>query len=307
MAKCIPIGWIKENGECAIFQEINDNGLILLECGDIEWVAAECPNTFDKGGIQFGPQFVKFASVNAALNQVVQRDGALGLVFTGGFQVAPDPGNVGDCLTGNFSRLFTNDASIGEATPVTLGPGVETARVGLRRYGDLVAFGGDGSIPDSDVGLFEIITAQGAGTGQDGDVESRNYCAAFATAGTHRWLNRNVGVGDQLLMELTPTAGNLYFPAWTYISDELVKSGIVALDPQKSLEVVMAVSPIAYTMNGKRYSGFSAQDVQKHLPDAVGELKDGTLTLRPDDLLATLFSAVKALTARVQELEAKVG
>lgn len=294
MTKCIPIGWIKENGECAIFHEINDNGLVLFECGDVAYVPAECPDSGSSGVLNIGPTSAKISSVDGTITGLnVQRDGG-GSAFAVVFGIDADPC---DHLGSQMKELVV---SVGNGDGAN-DPGAGIAStLRLRGHGDLV--GNGGTETTATVGFLDIIRR---GT-QDGIGEYINTGTGNNAGHLFRILDI-VGSIYQDLMELSPTAGTLYFPAWTYISDERVKTGIVALDPQTSLEVVMAVSPIAYAMNGKHYSGFSAQDVQKHLPDAVGELKDGTLTLRPDDLLATLFSAVQALTARVQELEAKVG
>jgi len=52
--------------------------------------------------------------------------------------------------------------------------------------------------------------------------------------------------------------------------------------------------------------GVIAQDVQKVLPEAVDTLEDGTLGLRYQDLIPLALAAIKELSARVVELEARL-
>ena len=51
--------------------------------------------------------------------------------------------------------------------------------------------------------------------------------------------------------------------------------------------------------------GFSAQNVQKVIPEAVWVSKDDFLGFDDRPVIAALVNAVKELSARVKELEAK--
>lgn len=96
----------------------------------------------------------------------------------------------------------------------------------------------------------------------------------------------------------------------TATSDERLKH-IVGLE-SSGLDEVSALNPIRYRWNAASgnetngvYSGFSAQDVQRSLPIAVGQMPDGMLTVQDRAVLAALVNAVKELKARVEELEAR--
>lgn len=296
MTKCIPIGWIKENGECAIFTEINDNGLILLECGDIEWVPAVCPDSDTNGVLKIGPVSPKISSVDGTVTGVnVQRDGG-GSAFAVIFGIDVDPcDHLG-------SRMAEKIVAVGNGDGANDPGGGIASTLRLRGHGDLVANGGTETT--ATVGFLDIFRR---GT-QDGIAEYVNTGTGNNAGHLFRILDIT-GPVYQDLMELSPIAGTLYFPSWTYVSDERLKSEIQELDGQAALGIVMGISPIAYAMNGRRYHGFSAQNVQTVLPDAVNEpaSKDKPYTMRESDIVANLVAAVKYLTAEVRELKAKVG
>ena len=53
-------------------------------------------------------------------------------------------------------------------------------------------------------------------------------------------------------------------------------------------------------------AGVIAQEVEAVLPEVVSEREDGTKTVNYNGLVGTLIEAVKELSARVEELEAKL-
>lgn len=53
------------------------------------------------------------------------------------------------------------------------------------------------------------------------------------------------------------------------------------------------------------YSGFSAQNVQSAIPEAVGSDKKGFLTLSDRPILAASVNAIKELNAKNEALEAE--
>jgi hypothetical protein len=74
-----------------------------------------------------------------------------------------------------------------------------------------------------------------------------------------------------------------------------------------ALSKVKQLNGVEFTWieNGVRSAGVIAQDVQQVLPQAVNETEKGHLTVQYDALHAILIEAIKELTARVEELEAK--
>ncbi len=101
------------------------------------------------------------------------------------------------------------------------------------------------------------------------------------------------------------SSGNL-----TSVSDETLKS---VLRPfTKGLKALADIKPITYKWNKKsglemhdEYSGFSAQNVQKTIPEAVSKNNLGQLGLQDRPILAALVNAVNELSARLDKLEGK--
>lgn len=290
MSLCIDGGWIAANGPCELFTQINIHGLILTECGDLAYIPAACPDVVDEGAIDLGPVKIKIGSVDGSVPDIlVQRD-SNGVAYASVFEL-----NIGSCdAADRASRLDLHAISVGPLTP----DAVQT-KLRLRGNGDVAAYGG--TTPDSGMGVFEISRTPGV----NGTVLYENNGNPGASVGSHYFRNRSDTTFElQELMHLTPTQGILYFASWTYISDERLKDEIVKIDSSQAIKALAGIDPISYVMRSTRHHGFSAQNVRDFLPDAVDETPEGTLTLRDGDLLANLFSATKALLARVEALEA---
>ena len=95
-------------------------------------------------------------------------------------------------------------------------------------------------------------------------------------------------------------SGNL-----TAVSDERAKRDIRPF--VRGLADVLKLKPIlhGYTVESgldqtkDDYAGFSAQNVQSVMPEAVGQMADGMLTLNDRAILAAVVNAVQELAARV--------
>ena len=111
------------------------------------------------------------------------------------------------------------------------------------------------------------------------------------------------------------TTVNGIVTALTGTSDERLKNSKPYVT---GLDAVLAINPIQFTWNEKgqahaglptdqEFIGFSAQDVQKAIPLAITgtEGQENYLSLDTRPIIAALVNAVKELTARVKELEAK--
>ena len=86
-------------------------------------------------------------------------------------------------------------------------------------------------------------------------------------------------------------------------SDERLKSDIQQLTD--CLQIVTSLSGKSYIKNGQVEIGLIAQQVQKVLPQVVKEGSDGYLAVAYGNIVAVLIEAVKELSARVEQLEAK--
>lgn len=104
----------------------------------------------------------------------------------------------------------------------------------------------------------------------------------------------------------TDASGNI-----TAVSDERLKTQIAPFE--RGSEAIAALRPIRYHFTpesgldpASEYTGFSAQNVQAAIPEAVGQTPDGYLTLADRPILAAAVNAIQALLARVAALEATV-
>ena len=91
----------------------------------------------------------------------------------------------------------------------------------------------------------------------------------------------------------TDSIGNV-----TVSSDERLKN--IQSHFTRSVADILGLQPISYHWNAEsgletehRYVGFSAQNVQKHIPEAVGVGRDGYLTLSERPLLAAAINALQ--------------
>jgi len=104
----------------------------------------------------------------------------------------------------------------------------------------------------------------------------------------------------------TDASGNI-----TAVSDERLKR---AIRPYRAgLAAIVQIAPISYQWAAAsgldpagRYAGFSAQNLQQALPDAVGEGRDGTLTLQDRPILAALVNAIREQQAQIADLQRRL-
>ncbi|MES2623333.1 MAG: tail fiber domain-containing protein [Patescibacteria group bacterium] len=118
--------------------------------------------------------------------------------------------------------------------------------------------------------------------------------AQFTTTGTVRFAS--LGAGSLS----TDALGNV-----TVSSDERLKD--IQGEFKTGLEKILGLNPIMYKWKPETgydttnaYAGFSAQNVQENIPEAVGTDGRGFLTLADRPILAALVNAVKELAAKVE-------
>lgn len=131
---------------------------------------------------------------------------------------------------------------------------------------------------------------------------------ATAGAGTERLRVKNTGTiqfnayGAGTLV--TDASGNI-----TASSDERLKD--VQGNFSRGLDDILNLDPILYKWNDVSgmetdgtYAGFSAQDVQGAIPEAVSSDSRGYLTLQDRPILATSINAIKEMNTRLADIEA---
>jgi len=97
----------------------------------------------------------------------------------------------------------------------------------------------------------------------------------------------------------------------TSVSDERMKRNIRPF--ARGLSDILALKPIlhGYTVASgldqtrDDYAGFSAQQVQQFIPEAIGQNKDGMLSFSDRPILAALVNAIAELNAKLEELLSK--
>lgn len=115
----------------------------------------------------------------------------------------------------------------------------------------------------------------------------------------------NLGVGGGILSYTNP--GNYFAfsapvkaPSFQATSDARKKTGLTPVHPDLS-----GLTAYRYTLkdDGKTHVGLVAQEVEKVIPEAVSEDKEGFLALDYNAVVAALVDEVNQLKARVAELE----
>lgn len=115
----------------------------------------------------------------------------------------------------------------------------------------------------------------------------------------------NLGVGGGTLSYTNP--GNYFAfsaavkaPSFQATSDARKKTGLTPVHPDLS-----GLTAYRYTLkdDGKTHVGLVAQEVEKVIPEAVAEDKEGFLALDYNAVVAALVDEVNQLKARVAELE----
>ena len=124
---------------------------------------------------------------------------------------------------------------------------------------------------------------------------------------------------------INPNSGGVYqgnnSSSWSTTSDRRIKKNIE--DNSTGLDAINQVrvrsfeyrtadeidelpSSVAIDKRGTQV-GVIAQEIQEILPDVVKEESTGCLSVNPDNMTWYLINAVKELSAKVAELEAKIG
>lgn len=215
---------------------------------------------------------------------------------------------LGGAVTGNgqtiigISQLQVNGTSMAMTGAVNTNPQLQisTSGTGLSQLVFVTA----------DVGWIMQVAANGdlsyTATGIVGGVISLVKAGSIANsivvnAGAIRMAKYGAGAAT------FDASGNI-----TSVSDERLKniSGMFS----RGLDAVMGIKPITYYWNEEsrletehEYVGFSAQNIQEFIPEAIGVSPDGYLSLNDRGIVAALVNSVQELTLRVRELEGLKG
>ena len=100
----------------------------------------------------------------------------------------------------------------------------------------------------------------------------------------------------------------IYAHSYQTFSDERLKDNIETIEADDGLNIIRDLRPAFFTYkeDGRKASGVIAQEIQKTMPWAVLEAKDGMLTVDYTQIIAPLTAAVQNVDARTSELEAQL-
>jgi hypothetical protein len=149
--------------------------------------------------------------------------------------------------------------------------------------------------------------------------------SAVLTEGARLTTGGNFGIGTSTASKTLTVTGTVQFASLngnstlqtdavgnvTNTSDERLKN--ISGPFTRGLEDIQKIIPISYHWKdstgfdtGTLYSGFSAQNVQSAIPEAVGQNSANFLTLSDRPLIAAAINAIKDLASRIATLAAKV-
>lgn len=166
---------------------------------------------------------------------------------------------------------------------------------------------------DSNIGFYSNVS------------EATSNYNFYAEGSSLNYFGGNVGIGTTSPASQLHTTGTVRFANFgagtatfdasgniSSASDERLKD--IKGDFKAGVDQLAKIKPILYKWNKKSglemnsvYAGFSAQNVQKTIPEAVGKNRDGMLSLQDRALLAAAINGIKELNSRLKVIEEKFG
>jgi hypothetical protein len=134
----------------------------------------------------------------------------------------------------------------------------------------------------------------------------KNQAGAYFSVGTQSGASPNFQIYN-------PSGGGVYLgysaSSWTGVSDERLKN--ITGEISNGLNKVNQLRAVEFTWKrdatNESQVGLIAQDVQKVLPQAIGEDGDGNLGVRYTEVIPLLVAAIKELKAEVDSLKQQLG
>lgn len=153
--------------------------------------------------------------------------------------------------------------------------------------------------------------------GASGDGTNILFTAPGFSGGAALAFGRHV-LGNWVGLDVYVPQGNVHFTlrndgkgyslaGWVLESDVSLKTNITPIDNAlQKLGMLFGSTFNRVDLNDAPMAGIVAQDLQKVLPEAVSSSRDGILAIDPMGVIAILVQAVKELTLKVTDLEAKL-
>ena len=237
-------------------------------------------------------------------------------------------------IAGNEANFFVRDVTSGSRLPFRIRPGAPTSSIDISASGNV---GIGTASPNRLVTVFattspvlQLINDTGGTTANDGfqivqnglNTTLENQEAgtmAFRTSSTDRVTitsTGNVGIGTAAPTDLLSVNGNASKPGggtWAVFSDERLKN--IKGPFTSGLQAVMRLQPIRYEYKPQnalgirmigQHIGFSAQNVQQVIPEAVSQTANGYLTVNNDPIIWAMLNAIKEQQAEIEKLRTEV-
>lgn len=243
-------------------------------------------------------------------------------------------------MAGNEANFFVRDLTGGSTLPFRIRPGAPTSSIDIASSGDV---GIGTSAPTT--GVARVLHIDGTGGAQlhltagspsgglfsDGSIithfsdnnlfinnQENGNIFFWANAGERMRITNigRIGIGttapDQLL-SVNGNASKTGGGSWAVFSDARLKN--IKGEFQPGLKALMQLRPLRYEYRADNplklkaegeQVGFSAQELQKVIPQAVSKSESGYLMVNNDPIMWTMLNAIKEQQKEIAELKAEV-
>lgn len=152
--------------------------------------------------------------------------------------------------------------------------------------------------------LTGVVTSGGGATLTNDVSTNFDYLVGMANATTGTWTTAYVA---NTKLYFNPSTGTLTATDFNSLSDIALKDDIKDINSPSSIIEKLSGVEFIWKDNGRKASGFIAQEVEKSIPHLVGNTRDGIKTVNYQGIIAYLVETVKELNARIKDLEKKNG
>jgi len=224
----------------------------------------------------------------------------------------------------NEANFFVRDVTGGSRLPFRVRPGAPTSSI------DIAADGRVGMGTASPTAGFELDVVAASGNGDvriasnDGKIISLDVATGTSAAGISATnalalqpFAGNVGIGtsspDQKLSVSGDADKSAGGTSWGVFSDERLKD--IKGSYSRGLSAVMGLQPVRFSykkdnalklQTDTENIGFSAQALQKLVPEAVTRSANGYLVVHSDAVLWAMLNAIKEQQTEIQQLKGQI-
>ena len=228
-----------------------------------------------------------------------------------------------------WNRILVGNVGIGTTVPANVLSVVGAAAIGTAAYAETAA-PSNGLIVSGNTGIgtpspnYRLHVEQNVAGNWTALVKNTGdgYGLLVITGGTtdEAFDVRPNGVGSTFLVKGNGVIQMIHYGAGTAtfdasgnissVSDERLKN--IQGNLKYGLKEILQIHPILFKWNKKSgletdhiYTGFSAQEIQKLIPETVGQGKDGYLSLSDRGIEGALVNATKELDRKVEAQNAQ--